>query len=109
MCSPPTKVSLPEPQRKLVELMQEINHGRIEGLAVRGGNPVLEPRPRVIREIKFCAENGPRAERKIPDYCLKAPVIECLRYLQQVRDGTIETLDVKHGLPFRMTVAEPTS
>lgn len=40
-----TKASLTPARRRLLELMQEINFGRIEGLAVRGGEPVLDPPP----------------------------------------------------------------
>jgi hypothetical protein len=107
MSPPMTKVSLPGPQQRLVELLQDINFGRIEGLAVRGGNPILDPPPRIVREIRFCGENGPRPERQAADYLLKVQVVELLRYLDEVRDGTVETLEVKHGLPFRMMLEGP--
>ena len=57
-----TKAALSEPRRRLVELMQSINFGRIEDLIVVGGDPVLDPLPRMVQEIKFGGENGPRPE-----------------------------------------------
>src|SRR5262245_12568756 len=54
--------SLPPSRRELLRLMQKINFGRIEGLIVHDGNPVLIPPPAVIRELKFGGENGPRPE-----------------------------------------------
>lgn len=33
-------------------MMQEINFGRIERLIIRDGQPVLDPAPRIIRDIK---------------------------------------------------------
>lgn len=90
----------------LVELMQAINFGRIEGLVIRQGEPVLDPPPRVIREIKFGGENGPRAELGASDFALKSQVVELFRYFDQVGHGTIDAIEVKHGLPFRMIVTE---
>ena len=40
-----TKQSLSPARRRLVELMQEVNFGRIEGLHVRDGEPILEQAP----------------------------------------------------------------
>ena len=60
----------------LLELMQTINFGRIEGLAILDGDPVLDPPPRVIREVKFGGENGPRPELDDGNFLLKTQVIE---------------------------------
>jgi len=101
-----SKRSLSAPRRRLLELMQEINFGRIEGLAVRGGEPVLDPPPRVVREIKFGGENGPRRELGSGDFALKAQAVEFFTHLSRLGDGTVEILEIKHGLPFRMSVEE---
>ena len=98
------KSSLPEPHRCLVELMQQINFGRLENLRVRNGQAVMSPPPRIVREVKFGAENGARAESSIGDFALKSQVVELLEYLDALRDGVLEVLEVKNGLPFRMTV-----
>jgi hypothetical protein len=90
----------------LLELMQSINFGRIEGLAVLNGDPVLDPPPRVIREVKFGGENGPRPEIDAGNFLLKTQVVELFQHFDRLGDGTIEVLEIKHGLPFRMLVAE---
>lgn len=100
------KSSLTPARQNLVRVMQDINFGRIEMLPVRGGQPVLDPRPKIIREIKFCAENGPRQEIKVADFCLKAQVVEFFTFLDEFQNGTISVLEVKHGLPFRMVLVE---
>ena len=56
----PSKASLSPPRRRLIELMQQINFGRIESLLVRNGEPAFDPAPVVIREVKFGGDNGPR-------------------------------------------------
>jgi hypothetical protein len=103
-----TKAALSPARRQLVEMMQGINFGRIEALAVRGGDPILDPPPRVVREVKFGGENGPRPEVGIADFFLKAPVVELFEHLDRLGSGTIAVLEVKHGLPFRMLIAEAT-
>lgn len=100
-----TKAELPEPRQRLVELMQTINFGRIEDLPVRAGNPVLDPPPRVVREIKIGGDNGSRPERDAGNFLLKEQVVELLRHLDHLRDGMVAVLEVKHGLPFRLLVA----
>ncbi len=101
-----TLASLPPAGRELVELMQRLNFGRVEGLVVREGEPVLDPPPRIVREVKFCAENGPRPEAAKEDFALKARVRELFDHMETIGDGGIGCIEVKHGLPFRMTLEE---
>lgn len=92
-------------RRRLVELMQELGFGRIEGLAVCAGEPVLDPPPTIVREVKLAAQNGLRDERRLDDFVLKAPVVELFHEFDRLRDGIIQVLTVKHGLPFHMDVS----
>jgi hypothetical protein len=101
------KASLSAPRQRLLELFQRLNFGRVEGLAVRAGEPVLAPPPRVVRDVKFGGENGPRAEFGAGDFRLKAQAAELFAYLDDLRDGTIDVIEVKNGLPFRMLLAAP--
>ena len=101
-----TKADLPPAGVRLVELMQGINFGRIEGLAVRAGTPVLDPPPRMVREVKFCSENGPRPEAAKQDFALKTQVRDLFAHLGAMGDGIVRCIEIKHGLPFRMTVEE---
>ena len=81
--------------------MQQVNFGRIEGLLIQGGEPVLDaPGVRIVLEVKFGGENGPRAELGAEEFALKSQVIELLSQLDRVRDGCICLLTIKHGLPF---------
>ncbi len=89
---------------RLLELMQALNFGRIERLPVRAGEPVLDPLPTVVREVKFGGQNGARDEWALGDFALKAPVVELFKELDRLRDGLIDVLTVKHGLPFNMHV-----
>jgi hypothetical protein len=108
MVTPKTKSELSLARRCLVELMQEVNFGQIENLLIRAGEPTFDPRPRVVREIKLCAaENGPRPERAAGDFRLKEQLVELFQRLDALGDATIECLEIKHGLPFRLFHVEP--
>lgn len=93
-------------RRRLVELMQDINFGRLEDVHVCDAEPVLDPAPGIVREIKFGGDNGPRPELHTDDFLLKSQIVEMFAHLDRVRDCHIETLEIKHGLPFRMLVRE---
>ena len=100
------KASLSPARRQLLEVLQQINFGRLESLVVRNGEPILDPMPRRVLEIKFDSENGPRPELGITDFLLKRQIIELFAFLDERQDGVIDVLEVKHGLPFRMIVTE---
>ena len=96
-------------RRRLLKLMQRLNFGRIEHLAIQDGEPLFDPPPHLVRDVKFCGENGPRRELALEDFALKAQVRDLFAHLDDLRTGTILALEVKHGLPFRMQVEEGTA
>jgi hypothetical protein len=98
--TPTPKSALSPARRRLVELLQEINFGRLERVPVRSGEPVLDPLPSIVREYKFASENGPRPEAARPDCALKPQHLDLMRVLDEVRDGTIAVIVCKHGIPF---------
>ena len=102
----PTKSTLSPARARLVELMQRKNFCTFLDLSVSDGQPVLDPPPRLIREIKPGSENGPRPELRLGDYALKAQVVGMFDLMDAMGTGVIKTLEVKHGLPFRMTIEE---
>ncbi len=63
----------------------------------------------VCRAICFGSENGPRPEVSKGDFALKAQVRELLVQLEALGNGVVECIEVKHGLPFKMTVEEVTA
>ncbi|MEE4270516.1 MAG: hypothetical protein V2I67_02505, partial [Thermoanaerobaculales bacterium] len=67
---PPRKSTLTPAQADLVELMQKLDFGMIEGLVIRSGLPVMRPRPRIVRDVKFGAGNGRRNEAGLTDFAL---------------------------------------
>lgn len=91
------------PGRKfLVRQMQDINFGRIERLEIKNGDPVFDPAPKIVREVKFGGENGPRLEMNGSDFALKAQVLDLFLRMDGISSGQIDLIEIKHGLPFRM-------
>ncbi len=99
--------SLPSSSRTLVELMRRLHYGQVQALHVRGGQPVFDPAPRLVRDIKLGSETLPRVVSGQEDYLLKEQVLELLCYLERVRDGVIDAIEVKDGLPFRVRHTQP--
>ena len=100
------KVNLSMENQTLVEQMQLINFGRIEGLPVRAGKPVWNEQTRVVRKIKLGGDNASRPEADLDDFELKREVIDLFEEIKKLGDGQILTLEIKHGLPFAMDVEE---
>ena len=101
-----TKLSLSPERRRLVEIMQKIGFGQIQGLQVRSGQPVFAPAPRVVRKIKMGGQNAARSEIARRDFELKKEVRELLGHMSHLRDGIVARIEVKHGLPFSIDIEQ---
>jgi hypothetical protein len=99
-----TKAGLSTPRQKLVEAMQRIAFGRIEQLHIREGDPVFEPPPRLVQEIKISGDGEVQPEVAGSDFVLKKQIVELFQRLAQLRNGVIEAIEVRHGLPCRITL-----
>ena len=99
-----TKSSLSTARKRLLETMQKTNFGRIEGLMIRAGEPVFAPAPRIIKDVKLgSADNQARPELQASDFVLKREHIELFENLSRIGDGSVESIEIKSGLPFRLT------
>ena len=103
-----TTASLQPAGERLVRLMQGMNFGRLEGLVVRGGEPVFDPPPRVIREFKP-GSNSKRSEAQLSDFALRKELADLFEYFSRVQNVTIISIEIIHGLPFKVTVEEVVS
>lgn len=96
-----TKATLTPAKQRLIELMQEIRYGRIERLEVLDWEPVLDPPPRVVRQIVFGKENGSHTARNQDGFALKKSVAELLDVLDRERSLSIQELVINDGLAAR--------
>ena len=96
------KHSLSPQRRWFIELMSKANFGRIENLHIRAGEPQQIPPPRIIYEKKMGGDNRPRTEGSAGDFHLKEQVVELFDHFDEIRDGVIDVIEIKHGLPFKL-------
>ena len=110
-----TKFSgLSSPRHRLVKLLQFVNFGRIEGIRVRGGEPVLDGNGLLIfRTVKLRGggdregdPNQPRRSAAAGNFALKREVLALFKQLDQIKDGLVRRLDVAHGLPMLIEVEQ---
>lgn len=94
--------SLSQPRRRLLRLFQWINFGQMQGLVVHEGEPLFDPPPKILRTIKF--GTAPSEKGGANDYLLKQQALEMFHHFDRLQNTTIVSLDVKAGLPFRMTL-----
>jgi hypothetical protein len=101
--SNPLRLSDLSPARQaLVRLCQAINHGSIEELEVRNGEPVFDPPPVVLRDVKLTGDEEPRPELRLDDFALSDGVSRLMKGLDDMKCGTIRRIEVHAGLPRRM-------
>jgi len=98
---------LSAPRQALVRLLQSINFGYVEDLEIRRAEPVFNPAPMVFVEVKLDAANGPRPERESADFELRSEVIRLMEQFDQLGDGPIERIDIRHGVPRRVLIERP--
>lgn len=93
-------------RRRLLDRCRQIQYGRITGLVLRNGEPHFAPDTRIIRTIAFngTANSAGCAARN--DFELKRAWLEAFAHFDAIGSGTIAEIDLRAGLPFRMTLEE---
>src|SRR5262245_23877921 len=81
--------ALPTDCRQLVRFICSIGFGKIFGLHVRDGKPVLSPRPRIEHEVKFGHIGESRPSLRDSDFILKAEQRELLALFARIGTGII--------------------
>jgi len=89
-------------RQALVRLFQDVNFGQIQGLHVRDSDPAWDPAPTILSEIKLDVEEAPRPEGELPDFKLSSEIQRLMCQLDQLKDGRIEKIEVRAGVPRRL-------
>lgn len=97
---------LSRPRRILIRLCQEVNHGQIRDLSIRGGEPLFVPPPTVLFDLKLSGDDGVRPESELDDYDLQAEICRLLQVLDQVPEAQILQLEIRSGIPRRCLLSD---
>ena len=90
-------------EKRLAEIIREVHFGVIQNLRVESGQPVFSPAPKIIRNIKFGAVEPPKnTGARRPQ---KTQMAELFAALAEIGEGSIESLEVQSGLPFKLNLA----
>jgi hypothetical protein len=91
------------PQRRiLVRLCQRTNFGFIRNLPIIERQPVFNPSTVVLVDLKLDSQDTPRPESALEEFQLPAEVIQLMDLLDAVITTTVESLEVRAGIPRRV-------
>jgi hypothetical protein len=88
----------------LVRLCQSINYGAIEDLKIEHSEPIFDPSPVILMDVKLDTDDGPRPEIDLSDFALCGEVRRLICQLHELGTGIIERLDVRGGIPRRIVL-----
>jgi hypothetical protein len=91
-------------RQRLVRLCQAINHGSIEDIEVRHSEPVFDPMPVALKDVKLDSDEGARPELALADFVLSDEVLRLVRHLDEINCGTIRRVEIRAGVPRRILV-----
>ena len=103
---PTTTLDLLPSERILISGITVLRNGRIQSIAVRNGQVLVEPFPKTIRDVKFGTIDQPHST-KSEEFALKRQVADLLEYIRSIDSGEILVLEVRGGVPVFMRVAAP--
>ena len=89
-------------RQALVRLCQAANFGEITHLRIKGSEPVFDPPPPVLLDVKLDSDEGGRPELQLTDFVLSREVCRLLERIDEIKDGKIERIAVHAGIPRRM-------
>ncbi len=95
---------IPDNWQRLFIGMQRINFGRIEGLEIKGGEPLFEPPPIVKEDLALEKEEFTSHHHNSTGFVLKKMQRRLWEWCQQAGDITIEKITVANGMPMHVTI-----
>jgi len=92
------------PRQALVRLCQSVDYGQIIGLQIRDREPVFNPPPIVLLDVKLDAGCGPRREAALDDFALREEVHRLLERIDHLESGRLDRIEVRAGIPRRVLI-----
>jgi hypothetical protein len=89
-------------RRALIRQCQRLGFGKIVGFVVRDGEPVMTPETEIFLDVKLDGDDSPRPEQDLSDFALGREVVRLFAELDTIRDGVVEHLEVRAGIPRRI-------
>jgi hypothetical protein len=71
-------------------------------LAIKAGEPVLDPPPTLLVDMKLDRDDAPRSEFELADFELSHEVVRLFERLDELATTSVELLEVRAGIPRRL-------
>lgn len=95
---------LSQQRQALIRLCQAINHGSIENLKVENSEPILDPSPGILKDVKLDSDEGSRPELGLADFLIGDEVHRLTRLFDNMKCGSVRRLEIRGGIPRRIVV-----
>src|SRR4051812_16685382 len=89
-------------RQDFVRECQRMPFGKIVGLLVRDAEPVFNTQTEVLIDIKLDADESARPEVQLPDFTICAELERLFANFDVIRNGSIENIEVRAGVPRRI-------
>jgi len=99
-----TSVQITDAERAFARLVHETRFGTIENIRLSGGQPVIDDNTEIATEYRLSGMEPAREVMTDDEYLSKPQVRSMFERFKLVREGTVQNLDIRDGLPFKMTV-----
>jgi hypothetical protein len=90
------------PRQTLIRQCQRMGFGKILRLDIHGCEPVFGAGTEVLLDVKLDSVETRRPEQDLADFVLCSAVSRFLEQLDSIRDGSVEQIEVRAGIPVRM-------
>jgi hypothetical protein len=95
---------LSAPRQALLRLCQTVNYGSFENLVVRNSEPIFDPPPVVLKDVKLDSDDGSRPELALHDFAVSDEALRLMSLLDEMKCGTVRRIDVRAGIPRRIVL-----
>jgi hypothetical protein len=104
MSSPLRFSDLSHARQTLLRLCQSINHGSIENLRVEHAEPIFEPAPAVLKDVKLDSDEGTRPELSLENFVVGDEAGRLMNHLDEMDRGILRRVEVRAGIPRRIVI-----
>jgi hypothetical protein len=99
-----TRSHLSPARKRLLEIIDSLGFGVIDGLNIVDGEPCFDSPLKVFEDIKIgCVTPAPQTLGSDRDFALKSRVVELFEHFDRIGCAKIK-LEIKHSAAFRVVV-----
>jgi len=88
-------------RQTLVRWLQKVNFGDVRSISVQDGDPIFDQDSVVVFDLRLDRDENARLELSLADFDLPAEVRRLISLLDELKNGTIQRLEVRAGIPHR--------